>query len=148
MTARRDALRMLSGLSAFAVLPLAAQAPAVLPKEVRELLGNAKPREQGIALIVPDLAETGQSVPVRIEVDSAMSGNDRVNAVYLIAPLNPRPRIADFFFGPAAPRAVIATRIRMGASQELYAVAAMADGTFRMRRFSVVVTLAACIDGT
>jgi sulfur-oxidizing protein SoxY len=59
---------------------------------------------------------------------------------------NPQREVANFFLGPRAGRAVVATRIRLATSQRLVAVAKMSDGSFWSHSVDVVVTLAACVE--
>jgi sulfur-oxidizing protein SoxY len=49
--------------------------------------------------------------------------------------------------GPRAGRAQVATRIRLATSQKLVALAQLSDGTWWSDEVSVVVTLAACVEG-
>jgi sulfur-oxidizing protein SoxY len=50
-------------------------------------------------------------------------------------------------FGPLAGRASIATRIKLGDSQKVVALAEMQDGTLWTASVDVIVTLAACVEG-
>jgi sulfur-oxidizing protein SoxY len=148
--------RLLQGLAAAAVTcrlaPVAASAASSaileLPLAVRELLGASPLVQSGITLLLPSLAETGHAVALKVEVDSAMSGADRVRRIVVVAPRNPLPRVAEFVFGAAAPRASVVTRIRLAGSQQVYAVAAMGDGSVRLATVEVVVTQSACLDGS
>ena len=56
--------------------------------------------------------------------------------------------MANFYLGPRAGRAQISTRVRLGGSQKVLAVAALSDGTFWSASAEVVVTLSACYDAT
>ena len=60
---------------------------------------------------------------------------------------NPQPEVAVFTLGPLAGRAQVATRLRLATSQAVVAVAQMADGSCWQQRVTVVVTLAACVEG-
>jgi sulfur-oxidizing protein SoxY len=51
-----------------------------------------------------------------------------------------------FRFSGLSGRAAASTRIRLGDSQIIAAVAAMADGSFRMASAELVVTLPACVE--
>jgi sulfur-oxidizing protein SoxY len=50
--------------------------------------------------------------------------------------------------GPRAGRASVSTRIRLADTQKVVAVAQMSDGSFWSDDVEVVVTLAACLEGT
>ena len=73
---------------------------------------------------------------------------DYVKSIHLYGPRNPRPNMANFYLGPRAGRAQISTRVRLGGSQKVLAVAALSDGTFWSASAEVVVTLSACYDAT
>ena len=147
--ARRRTLGLIAG-SALAAMTTrsktvdAAEADAL----IRELTGSAPLREGRIRLTVPELADTGLSVPVSVEVESAMTTSDFVKTIHLIAPRNPRPLVASINLSPLMARASWTTRVRLGTSQEVTAIAIMSDGSYRVARADVVVTISACIDGT
>jgi sulfur-oxidizing protein SoxY len=95
---------------------------------------------------MPVLAENGNSVALRIRVDSPMTEADHVTAIHVLSERNPRPRIAAFHLGPAAGRAEIATRVRLAVEQKVVVVAALSGGRYRLGEATVVVTSAACLD--
>lgn len=144
---------MLGLLAATAFAPLMATsrdaaADADIPALIRELTGSAQLKDGRMRLILPELADTGFSVPVNIEVESAMTEKDFVKSIHLIAPRNPRPLIASINLSPLMARASWNTRVRLGGSQEVVALAIMSDNTYRAARANVVVSVSACIDGT
>jgi len=100
-----------------------------------------------VALSIPAIAENGLSVFTTIAVESPMSEADYVKAVHLFSEKNPVPRIASFYFTPAMAEAKISTNIRLAASQKVTAIAVMSDGSLWSDEKSIVVTIAACIDG-
>ena len=55
--------------------------------------------------------------------------------------------MAKFTLGPRAGKALVSTRIRLATSQKLTAVARLSDGSYWSDTVSVVVALAACIEG-
>ena len=75
-----------------------------------------------------------------------MSATDRVTEIIVFNERNPQRDVVRFAFGPASPRAEVATRIRLATSQQLVALARLADGSQWMHAVDVVVTLAACIE--
>lgn len=115
---------------------------------ISELVGAAPLREGRIRLTIPQLADTGHSVPVTIEVDSPMTTGEFVKSIHLIAPRNPRPLAASFFVGPLLAKASISTRMRLAGEQEVVAIAMLSDGSHCVAHTRVVVTVSACIDGT
>ena len=100
-----------------------------------------------VALSIPAIAENGLSVFTTITVESPMSEADYVKAIHLFSEKNPVPRIASFHFTPAMAEAKISTNIRLAASQKVTAIAVMSDGSLWSDEKSIVVTIAACIDG-
>ncbi|MBT4700580.1 MAG: hypothetical protein HOB79_05845, partial [Rhodospirillaceae bacterium] len=64
-----------------------------------------------------------------VSVDSPMSNDDYVKAIHIVAERNTLPDVASFYLGPHSGRAQVATRIRLKKSQNIVAVAEMADGT-------------------
>ena len=115
---------------------------------IRDLVGASPLREGGIRLTIPELADTGHSVPVTIDVDSPMTANDFVKSIHLIAPRNPRPLAASVFLSALSGRASFATRMRLAGEQEVVAIAKLSDGSHCLARAKVVVTVSSCIDGT
>ncbi len=87
-------------------------------------------------LDVPEIADNGGAVPVRVAADGA-------KRIALFAEANPYPGVAVFAFGPLAP-AQATIRIRLARSQKVIAVAELADGTFRRATRRVAVTVGGC----
>jgi sulfur-oxidizing protein SoxY len=107
---------------------------------LREAQGDA-----GVQLSISPLVENGNTVPVTVQVQGAAAGSVRRLAV--LTERNPQPEVAVFTLGPLAGSAQASTRLRLATSQTVVALAHMADGTVWQRRVSVVVTLAACVEG-
>jgi sulfur-oxidizing protein SoxY len=143
---RRAFLASGAGIAAGAALPARAAAEQA-HEAVRALVGDAPLSPGRVSVDLPPLVENGNVVPLTVSVDSAMTGTDRVRAIHVFAPKNPRPLVAVFRFGPRAGRAVVATRIRLADSQTVTAVCEMADGSFRSGSAEAVVTVAACTEG-
>ena len=57
---------------------------------------------------------------------------------------NPTPPVATFKFGPLAASHAASTRIRLAGTQEVVAIAKMADGTFVQASSTVKVTIGGC----
>lgn len=115
---------------------------------IRELTGVSPLREGRIRLSIPQLADTGHSVPVSVEVESPMTASDYVKGIHLVAPRNPRPLVASLVLSPLSGRAAFTTRIRLAGEQEVVAIAMLSDGSHCLARAKVVVTVSACIDGS
>jgi sulfur-oxidizing protein SoxY len=65
--------------------------------------------------------------------------------IAIFAEENPLPDVARFELGPRAGKAKVQTRIRMGGSQKIRAIAEMNDGSLWGTDTFSIVTLAACI---
>ena len=132
---RRDVLRL--GAAAAVLLPVGvAGASNGAAQAIAAFTGGAEPLEGGMLLEVPEIADNGGAVPIRV----AAEGSRRIA---LFADGNPNPGVAVFSFGRLAPpEATI--RIRLAGSQNVIAVAEMADGTFRTTSRRIAVTVGGC----
>ena len=141
---RRD---FLAGAAATFALPGAALAQVdPLDPLVRALTNGAPVRKGKVTLVLPQLADNGNSVPIRIAVDSPMTAADHVKSIHLYSERNPVPNMANFYLGPRAGRAEINSRVRLAGSQRVTAVAKLSDGSFWYDAAPIVVTLSACLD--
>jgi sulfur-oxidizing protein SoxY len=148
---RRRFLQAAGAVAAGAALPAAAQASRILPAQdiaplVARITGGRPVGKQGVSVVLPPLAENGNSVPLRIVVDSPMTATDRVTDLHVFAERNPRPLVAAYHFGPAVARAQVDTRIRLAVEQKVTVLATLSGGRFLSGEANVVVTSAACID--
>ena len=113
---------------------------------IRGVAGDSAPRAGRIRLLLPQLAENGNSVPMELTVDSPMTEAEHVRSLHVFAERNPRPLIASFFLGHHAGRARLTMRIRLAGSQRVVAIAVLSDGSAWADEAEVVVTSAACLD--
>ena len=123
----------------------AAASPADADRAVAEVFGLRAVTEGPVTVTIPPISENGYTVPIRVEVDSPMTPEDHVRRIGIFAEENPIAHIATFELGPDAGRAVVETRIRMGGSQRIRAVAELSDGTLISGYDFSIVTLAACV---
>jgi len=114
---------------------------------VKRVTGQTAQRGR-VALELPILADNGNSVPMKVTVQSPMSEADHVKTVRLLSERNPETQMAVFHLGPQAGAAEITSRVRLAGSQRVVALAEMSDGSYWMGTADVVVTLSACVDGT
>ena len=115
---------------------------------VFKVTGGATVQPGRVKLDLPVLADNGNSVSLKVSVDSPMIAASYVKSIHIYAARNPRPNVANFYLGPRAGRAQVSTRVRLGGSQRVLAVAALSDGSFWSATADVVVTLSACYDAT
>lgn len=133
---RRDALLFGLGGLAAVVLPGAALA-AKVDELTAAFAGSAAPSDGGITLTAPEIAENGNTVPIEVDAPGAV-------AIMLLAAGNPEPAVATFKFGAAAGSQRAATRIRLAKTQDVIALAKMADGSVRKAQATVKVTIGGC----
>jgi sulfur-oxidizing protein SoxY len=121
---------------------------AALDAMIANITGGAPLKSGRVRLEIPVLADNGNSVSLRVAVDSPMTPADHVKSIHLFAPKNPRPNLANFYFGPGAGRPQLSTRIRLSGSQSVLAIAALSDGSFWSASADVAVTVSACWDAS
>jgi len=141
---RRDFLAGAAGALALPGTAFAQVDP--LDPLVRAFANGAAVPKGKLTLVLPQLADNGNSVPIRITVYSPMSGADHVKSIHLYSERNPVPNMANFYLGPRAGKAEINSRVRLAGSQRVTAVAKLSDGSFWYDAAPIVVTLSACLD--
>lgn len=103
---------------------------------IAEFTGGAAVGEGDIELTAPEIAENGNTVPMKMAAPGAAS-------IMLVATGNPTPRVMVAHFGASA-ESRISTRIRLAGTQDVIAVAKLADGSFIQSSKSVKVTIGGC----
>ena len=116
------------------------------PKMLEAITKGARAYQSRVKLELPVLADNGNSVTMKVAVQSAMSPADHVKTITLVSERNPVRNMATFHIGPRAGRAEVVSRLRLAGSQWVAAVAEMSDGAFFYAAERVVVTLSACVD--
>jgi sulfur-oxidizing protein SoxY len=118
------------------------------PEALVKKVTGASAKRGRVTLELPVLADNGNSVPMKVTVQSPMTAEDHVKAIRLLSERNPETQMAVFHLGPRAGVAEISSRVRLAGSQRVVALAEMSDGSSWIGTADVVVTLSACIDGT
>ena len=131
-----------SGLTSFNALATVADATQAADK----IVGHQKVSMGRVTLVIPPLVENGNLVTMKVSVESPMTKADHVQAIHIVAEGNPLPNVVSFYLSPRAGRAEVTTRIRLGDSQRVRAIAHMSDGSFWQGDTSTLVTLAACTE--
>lgn len=111
------------------------------------ILKGRVPRRERLRLEAPELAENGNAVTITLEAESPMTKADHVTALHVLAEKNPLPNVISVVLGPRAGRARIATTMRLADSQRIVALAELSTGEVLEADASVIVTIAACLDG-
>jgi sulfur-oxidizing protein SoxY len=120
--------------------------PEAVQQAIHQRIGDREPQPGGMTLTLPKIAETGNSVPLTVAVDSLMSPGDHVLRIHVFVPGNPEPVASTYHLGIRAGKAQISTQIRLARTQTVLALAEMSDGAVRSDAASIVVTLGACVD--
>jgi sulfur-oxidizing protein SoxY len=145
---RRQALALSGGAAVFAMVGFQASSANAsadeTEKSIMEFTGGKTPEAGKITLTAPEIAENGNTVPIAVNVESAMSGDDLVQSVIILADGNPNPAVATFNFTEASGAAAATTRMRLAKTQNVIAVAKMADGSVFMDKKQVKVTIGGC----
>ena len=121
--------------------------PAAMQAAVSAFTGGLVPRSGRVFLDIAPLVENGNTVPVVVRVESAMTAAEHVRRLALFSERNPQPEVAVFNLSLLSGRAEVATRMRLATSQRVLALAELQDGSYWQRSVDVVVTLAACVEG-
>ncbi|MEP3329490.1 thiosulfate oxidation carrier protein SoxY [Sedimentitalea sp.] len=132
---RRETLTLGLGAAVLTLMPLRANATA--EDGIAAFTGGAEVAEGGVTLTAPEIAENGNTVPIEVSAPGAVS-------ILILAAGNPEPGVATFNFGPLAAEQAASTRIRLAGTQDVIAVAKMADGSFAKATATVKVTIGGC----
>lgn len=133
---RREALVLALGSVAAAAIPMSALAS--VDEAVAAFTGGAAVTDgAGVTLTAPEIAENGNTVPVSVDAPGASS-------ILILAAGNPTPAVATFNFGELAGAHAASTRIRLSKTQDVVAIAKLADGTFVRTSSEVKVTIGGC----
>ena len=132
---RRETLALGAGAALLTVLPFRVQAAA--DEAIAAFTGGADVGEGGIELTAPEIAENGNTVPISVSAPGAAS-------IMVLATGNPTPGVATFNFGAGAASQAASTRIRLAGTQDVVAIAKMADGSFVKAASTIKVTIGGC----
>ncbi len=113
---------------------------------IKQIVGAAKIRTGRVDVDIPPLVENGNSVVMKVSVESPMTEKDFVRAIHIVAEGNPLPNIVSFQLSHRSGRAAVSTRVRLNDSQRIWAIAQMSDGSFWQGHAATLVTLAACTE--
>jgi len=113
---------------------------------IQKITGGALVKDGRVTLVIPPLVENGNLVVLKVGVQSPMTANDYVKAIYVVAEGNPFPNIFTAYLTPRSGTANITTRVRLADSQTVWAIAHMSDGSFWRGSAETLVTLSACTE--
>lgn len=132
---RRDTLALGLGAAALTFMPF--RANAAVDDMIAEFTGGAELADAGVTLTAPEIAENGNTVPIAVSAPGA-------SAILVLATGNPTPPVATFNFGELAASQDASTRIRLAGTQDVVAIAKLADGSFARTAATVKVTIGGC----
>ncbi|MBO6562715.1 MAG: thiosulfate oxidation carrier protein SoxY [Nisaea sp.] len=134
---RRDLFALAAGLAAAGLISLPADASTdAVEAAIKEFAGGM-PETGGVDIGAPEIAENGNTVPIEVFADGAAS-------IMILAAGNPNPGVGTFHFTEMSAESRASTRIRLAKTQDVVAVAKMADGSTKMARREVKVTIGGC----
>ena len=153
---RRNFLKSICAVSAVAVVtsPSALLAKEAAPKGGNALAydaavaaitgGKAVADSEKVSLTVPEIAENGAVVPVKVNVESPMTDADHVKAIHVLTTKNGNARCADVMLTTMNAKGYFATRVKLGGTQDVVALVEMSDGSFLRAAKPVKVTIGGC----
>jgi sulfur-oxidizing protein SoxY len=106
--------------------------------------GKEVKKSDKIKLKLPEIAENGAVVPVKVEVNHPMEESNYVKSIHILNTANGNSRCADVMLTPTNGKGYFATRVKLSKTQEVVAVVALSDGTFIKASQSVKVTIGGC----
>lgn len=109
-------------------------------------LQQLKLRPGGAVLELEPLSDTGNAVPVGIRLQAPPGL--MIESFELYAPENPVPLLISVVLGSPQSSYRFDTRIRLGASQDIWLVAKLSDGSLLGHHAPTVLTSSACFDAS
>ncbi len=144
--ARRDFLKLTAaGWVALAMTPFAAEAtPEMVMEAMGKVVGDKTFKEGRIKIVLPEIAENGAAVAMRVAVEGPMTADDYVSAIHMFSDGNPLPYIGSYHLSPKNGKAEISLRIRLAKSQKIVVIAETSKGETFLARQAIKVTLGGC----
>jgi len=104
----------------------------------------SKLSSEGIELIFPRLADTGNAVPLEARIQAPTGLH--LQELKVILPENPNPLALHMKIFGQPLQYKLNTRLRLAASQSVWLVATFSDGSERANHAPTVITSTACLD--
>lgn len=143
---RRGLIMSAAGCASLGLIaPARADDEGELYDVVKGLIGRDATWSDRIHLTLPRVFPNGYTVPLALQVDSAMTATDHVRQVRVLAPRNPIVEVATFHFVPGRSAPQVSTRIRLAEPQFVVAVATLHDDALLMAKAWVEVATNGCI---
>jgi sulfur-oxidizing protein SoxY len=148
---RRDVMAGTATVAVAAGAGLSVGAPALagpqqMADAMKQVLGGAALKSGRVKVSIPEVTENGNSMPLKMVVESPMTQADHVKALHVFSEKNPVAYIVRLGLGPRAGRAEVNTSIRVADTQRITVVAEMSDGSFWSGHADTDVVGPACVD--
>ncbi len=104
---------------------------------MKEVVGDSQPAEGRVLISASNIVKVGEPLLFTVSVSSPMTSKDYVKVVHIFATKGPWRRIVSFYFTPLSGEASATTKIRVGETCQLIAVAQMSNGALFMARHDV-----------
>jgi sulfur-oxidizing protein SoxY len=111
---------------------------------LRSIVGETEPVNARVTVDLPDLAENGNIVPYKLDVESPMTAEDHITKLYLLSTQNPQAKVAVFKFTLASGKAAVTGRMRLAKTQDVIAIAETNKGEFLRGSRNIEVTIGGC----
>jgi predicted secreted protein len=111
-----------------------------------QTLQQLKFMPDGAKLALEPLSDTGNAVPIGINLQAPAGLN--IVSFEVFAPDNPVPRLIKVKLNTPQNTYRFDTRIRLGASQDVWLVATLSDGSLLGTHAPTVLTSSACFDAS
>ncbi len=136
-----SAAAALAALAPLGASPVSAKAWKDIMKES---LAGATEDKGKVKVDLPEIAENGNTVPYKVNVESPMTDADYIKSIHVFATGNPGPRIIDAHFTPLSGKAYVKGRMRLAKTQEVIVVAHTSTGKAYLSKTTVKVTIGGC----
>lgn len=143
---RRHALMTGIGIGAWLWVRPATAVSDDLQTTLNKFTGGAALRTGRVKLDIAPIVDNGNTVPITVSVESAMSAADHVTLIAVFNERNPQREVIQCHLSPRSGRAVVSTRIRLATTQRLVALARLSDASWWSHTVDVIVAIAACIE--
>lgn len=106
--------------------------------------GKNAVKSSKVKLSVPNIAENGKVVPVKITIDHPMEAGNYIKSINVLSSKNGNSRCASIYLNPINGEAYFSTRIKLGGTQDVVVIAETSGGEYLMASAPVKVTIGGC----
>lgn len=132
-------------LAGRAVAELAGERSRSFQEAYAKIVGDRTPEaSEAFAVELPELAENGNMVLFKLNVESPMTQTENVKALHLLSTQNPQGHVATFRLSLLSGKASVSGRMRLAKTQDVVALAELSDGRILMASRNVQVTIGGC----